>query len=266
MICVKDLIKKYGKEKILDNLNLEINTCNVTSMIAPNGSGKSTFMKLLIGALFSDSGEITHQNKNESVSYLSEKEVYPEYFTTKEILLMEGMIFGLSEKEIWNIKAVMEFDLKSFENKKCKNLSKGMYRKLGIAKAMIGDPDFLIMDEPFEGLDSIAREKLINLIKDRKKKNKGTLLTSHILYEMENFCNDVIFIKNGNVKLIIKPQDIDYRIILKENKNSPSHGEYLFNEYGIIIYTDERYKMISHKNHKMLTENIVNEIYRKIYG
>lgn len=272
MIDVKRVSKHYGKEVVLSNCLLSIDPSLVTALVAPNGFGKSTLIKLLINSLFVTSGEIV-KPEDLSTSYLSENLVFPDTFTVKEILYQEAILHGINLEQVWENQVVKTFKLESFKQKKCKQLSKGMQQKLAIAKTLLSNPYFLILDEPFNGLDAIGREQLISFVKDRKDQKKGTLLSSHILFSMEDFCDVIYFMGNKKELLQLDIRNELY-LLIKVDDNFDNYEQLKSNS----IYSNKRIYLITEKSFKKLnifedsvtvlnkSNYLINDLYKIVYG
>ena len=192
----------------LDNLSLEIKEGEIFGLLGPNGSGKTTALKLILGLLFPTSGRIEilgrdHQNieiKNE-IGYLPENPYYYRYLTGPEILTFYGRIFGMTkeiikEKKEKLLKLVGLYDK---QNLSLKHFSKGMLERIGLAVAMLNDPKFLILDEPTTGLDPIGSRETRNLLLDLQAAGKTILLSSHYLSEIEKVSNRVGILHQGKL-------------------------------------------------------------------
>lgn len=272
MISFTNTIKKYKGETVLVDCSLSISPALVTALVAPNGHGKSTLIKLLINALYADSG-IIDKPSNLRASYLPENVDFPESFTVKNVLYQEALLQGLTLNEMWEQPAVKVFKLESFQQKKCKQLSKGMKQKLAIAKSMLSDPDFLILDEPFNSLDTIGRDQLIGLLKKRKSQNKGTLLSSHILFSMDSFCDVVCFF--GGKKLLFQIDIRDESHTLIKVNNDYEDAEQLRSKS---VYHDNNHYLIPDKFFRELnlsggtatilenSNSMIDDIYKIVYA
>lgn len=257
---------------VLEDCSISILPSLVTALVAPNGHGKSTLIKLLINALYTDSG-IINRPSNLRASYLPENVDFPESFTVRNVLYQEALLHGLTLNEMWMQPVVKIFKLESFQQKKYKQLSKGMKQKLAIAKSMLSDPDFLILDEPFNSLDTIGRDQLIGLLKERKSRNKGTLLSSHILFSMESFCDVVCFLGGKKLLFQMDIKNESYRLI--KATNNYKNVEQLRSRS---IYNDNNHYLISEKFFEGLdsrrdtviildnSNSMIDDIYKIVYG
>lgn len=209
MIKVLDLKKYYGDVKAVDNINFEISQGEIAGFLGPNGAGKTTTMKMLTGYLAPDNGEIEIKGINvgedpkkvkEQIGYLPEVAPLCPDMITLDYLSFIARMRGIKGKEIgkrreWvsgvcNIEKVM--------GKPISELSKGYVRRVGLAQAIIHDPEVLILDEPTSGLDPIQIIEIRNLIKDLGRE-KTVILSTHILPEVQATCNKVLIIHNGKL-------------------------------------------------------------------
>lgn len=204
-IQVKDITKNYGAQKALDTVNFEIQKGEITGFLGPNGAGKSTLMKILTTLLKPTSGAATVTNYSvedaprkvqENVGYLAENNpLYPEMYVREYLKLMAN----LSKAKTSRIDEVIEMTgLTPESSKKIKQLSKGYKQRVGLAAALLHDPEVLILDEPTTGLDPNQLREIRQLIRNIGK-NKTVLLSTHIMQEVEAMCDRVIVISKGKI-------------------------------------------------------------------
>lgn len=206
-VSVNNLAKKYGKQLAVDHISFQLNEGEITGFIGPNGSGKSTTMKSICGLITPDSGTIEIFGKNVSedlievkrkIGYLPENNplYYDQYIA--EYLGYVGKMYGI-HKLSNRIKEIIELTgLVPERNKKIGQLSKGYKQRVGIAQALIHDPQVLILDEPTTGLDPNQLIEIRELVKNIAT-SKTVLLSTHILQEVEAICHKVIMINNGKI-------------------------------------------------------------------
>lgn len=200
MILKLKNIEKSFKDKILyKNLNLELKRGEVFALIGPNGVGKTTLMKLILKWDENFKGEIDRKD-NLSIGYSPEIPEFPEVLTGREVLeyFMEVRGFKTSVRKEKSKELMELVGLFLEKDTKVKNYSKGMKQRLGVAQAMIGDPELLLLDEPSAGLDFFGQIQMQNLIRDLKNKNKTILLNSHLLYDVEKVCDRGIIIMGND--------------------------------------------------------------------
>ncbi len=209
MIKVRNLTKKYGNHLAVNNISFNIEPGKIYGLLGPNGAGKSTTMNILTGCLAATSGEVkigghdifeepTEAKKH--IGYLPEQPpVYGE-MTPREYLMFVAEAKGVPfEKSLRHVKEVMQLtQIYDVRNRLIKNLSKGYRQRVGIAQAMIGEPDVIILDEPTVGLDPAQIIEIRNLIR-KLGRIKTVIISSHILAEISAVCDHVIIISHGNI-------------------------------------------------------------------
>jgi ABC-2 type transport system ATP-binding protein len=222
VISTKSLKKEYqgsgfSKEKItaLKNFSFSVNEGDIFGLLGPNGAGKTTLVKILLGIVFPTEGEVSifgEDIKNESyknrVGYLPENHKFPNYLTGEEVLHYFGMLSGLTKAQVRSrsdeyLKIV---DMEKWKKTKIKKYSKGMMQRLGIAQAMINEPDLIFLDEPTDGVDPIGRKEIRDILIGLKDKGKTIFLNSHLLSEIELICNKVAILNKGE---LVKEGTID---------------------------------------------------------
>lgn len=209
MIEAKELCKYYGSFKAVENMSFSIPKGQVVAFLGPNGAGKSTTMKLLTGFISASQGEAHIAGHNMSSARLKAAEVlgylpengplYPD-MTPRESLTFTGEIRGLKGERLASAidRVVNICDLHEVYDKAIGKLSKGYRQRVGMAQALIHDPEVLIMDEPTSGLDPNQIRTVRDTIKELGK-NKTILLSTHILQEVEAMCDRVLFISEGQL-------------------------------------------------------------------
>lgn len=208
MIEVKNLVKQYGKKKAVDNVTFTVNKGEILGFLGPNGAGKSTTMNIITGYLSATSGTVTingHEilddpvNAKKSIGYLPELPPLYLDMTVKDYL---DFVYDLNKVKLPRKQHIQEIcdlvKITDVYNRLIKNLSKGYRQRVGIAQALIGNPEVLILDEPTVGLDPKQIIEIRNLIKELAKKHT-VILSSHILSEVQAVCERVIVINNGKL-------------------------------------------------------------------
>lgn len=188
--------------------SFEIQEGSFTAILGPNGSGKSTFLKIILDLLFADSGHIELMNINHKkkearrqISYLPENFSFPDNFTVEEMLrtfvdLKDSPPANLDDK-ITEMADAFNVD---YLNKKIKNLSKGMTQTTALMHTFLSDDRFYILDEPFNGLDAVQKESIMDyLFNLQKERNISILITTHILSDIDKTCDRLYLIKEGNI-------------------------------------------------------------------
>ncbi|WP_186826343.1 ABC transporter ATP-binding protein [Enterococcus durans] len=206
---IQNLKRSYGMTRVLNGINLEIPRGTIVGLIGKNGAGKSTLMKIISKTIKQDSGEITG---NENVGYLIES---PKLYDNKTGLQNISYFSAISKKGN-NIESVIDFlnriGMSEAINKRIKKYSLGMKQKLGLGIALLNEPDYLVLDEPTNGMDIETSELVLNEFQKLvKEKNIGVLISSHKLDDVQSICREVAFIENGiikdqeNIKNIVRP-------------------------------------------------------------
>lgn len=208
MINIQNLKMKYRKNLVLDGINLEISDSKITAIAGPNGSGKTTLIKSILGLVKIQSGSILINNKNiindyhyrKMIGYMPQIGRYPENLTIQEVF---SMIQDLTEsKDQIKIKELIElFEVEPFLQKQMKALSGGTKQKVSAIIAFMNDYDILILDEPTTGLDPISASRLKDLIQEKKNSGKTILLISHIMAEVEELADELVYLLDGKIYL-----------------------------------------------------------------
>ena len=204
-IQVKDVSKYYGQQAALQSVSLEIKKGEIVGFLGPNGAGKSTLMKIITTYLAADEGQVKvcQENVEESplsvrqkVGYLAEHNPLYLGMYIKEYLSFIADLYGCSKERLNDI--IELTGLSPELHKKIGELSKGYRQRVGLAGALMHDPEVLILDEPTTGLDPNQLVEIRNLIKNSGK-NKTVMLSTHIMQEVEKMCNRVIIINKGKI-------------------------------------------------------------------
>ena len=209
-IHIQHLNKHIGKQHVLHDVNLTIGDGEVIGLLGPNGAGKSTLMKIMVGVWGADSSTATDIRLPQTIGYLPEQNPLYEDMFIREYL---RFFVGLRVKDQSSTHQIVEqlierVGLTPEANKKIGQLSKGYRQRIGLAQAMIGDPELLILDEPTTGLDPNQLEDIRALIREMGK-DRTVILSTHILQEVKQMCNRVIIISHGEIKLDKPISEID---------------------------------------------------------
>jgi len=223
VIEAKDLVKRYGPHTAVDHVSFKINQGEIVGFLGPNGAGKSTTMNILTGYLSSTEGTVTVDGMNileqplevkKRIGYLPENPpLYPE-MTVKEYLVFAGEIKKVPKEELnGRIEEVMQtVGISDVAGRLVKNLSKGYKQRVGLAQAMIGKPDILILDEPTAGLDPKQILEIRHLIKELGKEHT-VILSSHILPEVSAVCKRVLIMNEGKIVADDTPENLAKRLL-----------------------------------------------------
>ena len=202
---IKNLTKKFGEQTALNNINIEIKKNEIIGLLGPNGAGKSTLMKSIVGVLMIDEGEIIFDGKNiaeneiqtkEKIGFLPENNPLYNDMYVKEYLQFVADIHKIQKEKVDEIIDLV--GITPEKSKKISQLSKGYKQRVGLAQAILHEPDLLILDEPTNGLDPNQIIEIRNVIKEIGKE-KTVILSTHIMQEVEALCSRVILIHQGKI-------------------------------------------------------------------
>ncbi|MBP5363348.1 MAG: ABC transporter ATP-binding protein [Ruminococcus sp.] len=212
MITIEKLTKYYGSNRAVNNISFTINDNEILGFLGPNGAGKSTTMNMIAGYLPMTAGKVTIFGSDitkepvaakKNIGYLPEiPPVYPDMRVTEYLSFCAGLKrikFSERKDEIARVMKLLKIE--DVQHKLIKNLSKGYKQRVGFAQALLGNPKFLILDEPTVGLDPNQVIEVRNIIKDLKK-DHSVIFSSHILSEVSAVCDRVVIINKGDIKAI----------------------------------------------------------------
>jgi ABC-2 type transport system ATP-binding protein len=208
---------KQATKVALRELDLEVGAGEVFGFLGPNGAGKTTTMNVLLGFVPPTSGsaylfgiDVRQPIARQRIGYLPELTYYYKFLTAEELLRFYAKIFGLSRAE--SSRRIPELlklvELEHAAKRPIKSYSKGMQQRVGLAQALINNPDLLILDEPTSGLDPLGRMKVRGIIQRLKNEGKTVFFSSHELGEVESVCDRVAIIHQGELKAIGRVADI----------------------------------------------------------
>ncbi len=199
----------YERIKVLKDLNFSVPAGKITGFLGANGSGKTTTLKCLLGLAFPDSGTVEYFGKTEltedvkmRIGFLPERPYFYEYLTGEEFLRFYGMLSKkfLRQELEERIQLILgRVGLQKARTKSLRNYSKGMLQRIGIAQALIHDPDFVILDEPMTGLDPDGRWEVTHIIEETAAKGTSIFFSSHLLNDAEKICDHLVVLKDGQV-------------------------------------------------------------------
>ena len=209
----------WGRTKVyaVDDLNLQIRHNEVFGLLGPNGSGKTTTLKMLLGLLHPTKGHAlllggdgTNPKINARIGFLPEESYLYRFLNARETLDFYGRLFGLTrEVRQMRIEALLEMvGLKAVASRPVGTYSKGMARRIGLAQALINDPDRLILDEPTTGLDPIGTRQIKDLVLKLAERGKTILLCSHLLADVEDVCHRIAILYGGKVQAQGRVKDL----------------------------------------------------------
>ncbi|CAH2715232.1 ABC transporter ATP-binding protein NatA [Neobacillus rhizosphaerae] len=208
MIEIKKLTKQADNKLILRGVDLSIKKGETVAILGPNGAGKSTLLKVLATLIKPTSGLIKingldlkkdHIEIKKLLGYLPHSSLLYDHYSPLENLVFFGNIYGVNNVEQKASKLVKEVGLSFFLNEPVKNFSRGMIQRIAIARAIIHDPEILLLDEPHTGLDQGAISILNNVILSMKEKGATTLMVTHDFKQAAEICDRIIIVKNGRI-------------------------------------------------------------------
>ena len=217
MLRITDLHKRFGDKVVLDGLDLTVPEHSIFGFIGKNGAGKTTTMKMILGLLPADSGEISvggekvvygQTGTNRMIGYLPDVPEFYSFMTAVEYLRFCGEITGMDKTEIGKRSGeLLELVGLGDERHRIKGFSRGMKQRLGIAQALLNRPKLLICDEPTSALDPVGRKEILDILLMAREQTT-ILFSTHILSDVERICSDVAFLNDGVVSLQGKLSDI----------------------------------------------------------
>jgi len=205
-----------GNVKALNNFSFSINQGEIFGLLGPNGAGKTTLVKILLGITFPTNGDAkvfgmkaSNHKWKMKVGYLPENHRFPNYLTGEQVLGYYGRLSGMKnkaemDKRIDEMLGLMR--LTEWRKTKIKKYSKGMMQKIGLAQAMLSNPDLIFLDEPTDGVDPIGRKEIRDILTQIKSQGKTIFLNSHLLSEVEMICDRVAILNKGD---LIKEGSVD---------------------------------------------------------
>lgn len=207
----KSFVLPFSRKKVqaIDGLSFQVKSGGVVGFLGANGAGKTTTLKIILGLIFKDQGSIKLFEKpfddfsvRRKIGFLTERPYFYDYLTGREFLQFCGRLFKLKQfdKKINNL--LDEVGLAHAADRPMRQYSKGMLQRIGIAQALINDPEFLILDEPMSGLDPDGRAEIGRIIKSAQRKGATIFFSTHLLPDVEALCDRVVMIDKG--KLVVE--------------------------------------------------------------
>jgi ABC-2 type transport system ATP-binding protein len=215
----------WGRKRVLalNDLSISIKRAETFGLLGPNGSGKTTFVKLILGLLFPTAGSVEVLGSpavsaavKSRIGFLPEESSLHHFMNADETMHFHGRLYGLSRQVTVSRteKLLTELDIAGARRRRVKEYSKGMARRLGLACALIHEPEFLILDEPTSGLDPVGARRVKDMLLALKRENTTILLCSHLLSEVETVCDRIAILnhgkllRTGSVKEMLTRQDM----------------------------------------------------------
>ena len=205
---IENVSKSYGNKKVVDNINIELNNPGVFGLLGTNGAGKTTTIRMLLGILKKDEGKISWNGKevtrkNVNFGYLPEERgIYPKTKIYDQLMYfakLKGMKQEDADKQInyW----MKRLEVEEYKNMTAEKLSKGNQQKIQFITAVVHDPDLVVLDEPFSGLDPVNTELIRNIILELIEKQKYIIMSAHQMSVVEEFCTDILILNKGKTVL-----------------------------------------------------------------
>ena len=206
-IEVTHVIKLYNDTRIIRDISFSIKKGEIFGILGPNGAGKTTILRMLLDQIKPDSGTIKimgepiHANIKDRIGYLPEERGLYQKSRVLEILVYFGRLKRMSKKDAHNSaeRLLRRMELYDVKNKRIETLSKGMQQKVQFIGTIIHDPDIIIVDEPFSGLDPVNTRLLKNVLMEQKKAGKAIILSTHMIEQAAQMCDELLMINKGKV-------------------------------------------------------------------
>jgi ABC-2 type transport system ATP-binding protein len=223
VIQIRNLSKVYrdfwgrSKVKALNSLSLDVRKGEVFGLLGPNGSGKTTTLKLLLGLLFPTEGEVTvlgkpaHDvTKNERIGYLPEESYLYRFLNADETLDFYGRLFDMpaAKRRERRDELIKMVGIEGARRRQLKEYSKGMTRRIGLAQALINDPELVLLDEPTSGLDPLGTRDMKDLIIKLREQGKTVVMCSHLLADVQDVCDRIAILYGGELKVMGGVQEL----------------------------------------------------------
>ena len=207
-ISVNNIVKKYGEYTAVNGLSFELKEPGVFALLGTNGAGKTTSIRIILGMLAADKGEVLWDGKpflacDKPIGYLAEERgLYPKFKVMDQLMYfmtLKGMTPDAAKKAIdyW----FDRLDVNEHRNKKAEQLSKGNQQKIQLIAALAPNPELIILDEPLSGLDPVNAELFKSVIREEIKNNKYIIMSSHQMTTIEEFCRDIVILNHGEAVL-----------------------------------------------------------------
>jgi ABC-2 type transport system ATP-binding protein len=236
VVILKDVNKTYrdfwGRRRVIavHSLSFSVEKGEIFGLLGPNGSGKTTTLKLILGLVFQTEGKIwlfekepSNVNVKQHIGFLPEESYLYPFLTAEESLRFYANFFDIPKKErnsrITDLLALV--GLSDAKDRPVSEFSKGMARRLGLAQALINDPELLLLDEPTSGLDPIGTHEVKTLIKELRDKGKTIVLCSHLLADVEDVCDRIAILHKGELQTIGNMEDL---LIMKDRLQITCQG------------------------------------------
>ena len=272
MLEVKNLTKFFGIKKVVDNVSFSVENGKILGVLGKNGAGKSTTFRMILNILEPDEGEVLYNGEkidskvSDKIGYLPEVGSLIDSYTVYEQCMYYGKMKSMSEEQIKkNMFDLLErFSIVEYANMKIKELSKGNKQKIQFIISILHDPDLIILDEPFSGLDPVSVEYFKNVILELKEKGKTIIFSSHVMSQVEMLCEDVLIIDKGKVILNCNLNDIKQEYSSKTLDITGKISTSVLNQIAIFGKVEEkgnnRYIV------RLANKERINDVFRLLYS
>ena len=208
-VALNDVCKSFGDVRAVDKLNVTVPTGSIYGFLGPNGAGKTTTIRMIMNILRPDTGRIalfedhSAEQAKDRIGYMPEERGLYRKMTVRKVLAYFGTIKDVTTAELAHrVPQWLErMDLAKWADKKVEELSRGMHQKLQFAVTAISEPELLILDEPFSGLDPLNTDLLKNIILEMRKEGKTVIFSTHVMHEAERLCDSILLINKGRAIL-----------------------------------------------------------------
>ena len=256
MLEVRNLVKYFGIKKVVDNVSFKVKQGHILGVLGKNGAGKSTIFRMILNILEPDEGEVLYNGEkidskiSDRIGYLPEVGSLIDSYTVYEQCVYYGKMKSMKIEDIKN-------------NMKIKELSKGNKQKIQFIISLLHNPDLIVLDEPFSGLDPVSVEYFKNIILQLKEQGKTIVFSSHIMSHVEMLCEDVLIINNGKVALNCNLEEIKQEYASKTLDITGKISDSTLKQIGI-------FGMIEKKENNRYIVNLANkerigDVFRLLY-
>lgn len=269
MLKVENISKSYGSNLAVDNLSFSVKEGEIFGLLGANGAGKTTTFRIIMGLLDADSGNVTLNGKKidykitDKIGFVTEERSLLTKLTVKEQIIYYGILKGMTEEKILDKldEWLKKFHIEEYKNRKIKELSKGNQQKIQFISAIINEPELLILDEPFTGLDPINVEMFKQAIYELQKKGCSIIFSSHQMEHIEMFCEKLIILVKGKIVIEGYLKDIkkEYR-----KKNIHIEGDIDPEKLKTIKGVLEVNRLANEYEIKIAEEEVSEEVFKAI--
>ncbi len=273
-IIAENLKKNYdrgGKKPALNGVSFQVNKGEITALLGPNGSGKTTSIRIVMGLIYPTSGKVSLLGKDpfrdksvfREVGYVQELPNLPPFMSGREVLEMSCSIKGIDRGEV--DKVLEEVEMKDFANRKIAKYSKGMTQRIAIAEALLGNPSLLVMDEPNIGTDPIINLKIRDILDRLKKEGTSVFMTSHQLDDVRKMADRVYLIYKGRMFFTGTVEDMVKKflgIVVTVDTSTPDKLLEVVKDVGYVEVTDVKKRGEDHRIVLKLKEDRREELSR----